>query len=228
MYKNCAGGIYVRKVVALVVLVKAVTCDLFKSTWSSFYLFFLVQSETNTAEMDCIVLTSDHTVFFAQFCWYLLPNHDYTKDLRLGTIARCDVIIKVLSQTLVPPTPRMVHTQLGRSFGTSIHIWEILKPLYSFLPGNQFIWATCWLTQVNSFSLLCPPEDLIPPPVMPQNLQVHFQLTWWSANLRSLLPTDHVQLHSNPVNNTIMNILCFIPKAQLSNSLYMNILPKFQ
>ena len=54
MYKNCAGGMYVREVGALLVLR---CCDLrfnntLKSTQSSFYLPFLVQSETNTARIS--------------------------------------------------------------------------------------------------------------------------------------------------------------------------------
>ena len=177
--------------------------------------------------MDCIVLTSDHTVFFAQFCWYLLPNHYYAKDLRLGT--RCDVIIKVLSQTLITPTPRMVHTLIWGGHLVQAFIFGKFSNHYiaSFQAISSFEQPVGWLRWTH-FHFYAHLKTSFPPPVMPQNLQVHFQLTWWSANLRSLLPTDDVQLHSNPVNNTIMNILCFIPKAQLSNSLYMNILPKFQ
>ena len=94
--------------------------------------------------MSCKVLTSDHIVFARNFCWVFT-----TQSLLCKRFVWCD--IKVLSQTLVPPTPEWCTPWFGRSFGTSIHIRKILKPFSSFLPGNQLLWATFGLTQVNSF-----------------------------------------------------------------------------
>ena len=130
--------------------------------------------------MDCIVLTSDHTVFFAQFCWYLLPNHYYAKDLRLGT--RCDVIIKVLSQTLITPTPRMVHTLIWGGHLVQAFIFGKFSNHYiaSFQAISSFEQPVGWLRWTH-FHFYAHLKTSFPPPVMPQNLQVHFQLTWWSA-----------------------------------------------
>ena len=187
MYKNCAGGIYVRARSGC--SNSARCCDLrFIEVNTIFILssFFFVQSETNTRNpcgMALEVAIFVHGLQSSDFRSYSLVRAIllvFTTQslLRKRFETRSDVIIKVLSQTLVPPTPRMVHTLIWGGHLEQAFIFGKFSnhSLASFQAISSFE-QPCGLTQVNTFSLLCPPEDLIPPPVMPQNLQVHLQLT---------------------------------------------------